>query len=73
MWSLEDRTYNVKYTNSGLRHVEVCIVSVALTDSVTLSKSLNLLGLSSHVYIISLIIPSEADIEYGLQKQTAWV
>ena len=36
MWSLEDRTYKGKYTNSGLRHVEVCIVSVALTDSVTI-------------------------------------
>ena len=44
MWSLEDRTYKEKYTNSGLRHVEVCILSVTLADSVTLSKSLNLTG-----------------------------
>ena len=44
MWSLEDRTFKEKYTNSGLRCVEVCILSVTLADSVTLSKSLNLAG-----------------------------
>ena len=44
MWSLEDRTYKGKYTNSGLKSVEVCILSVALTDFVTLSKSPNLAG-----------------------------
>lgn len=38
------RTYKGKCRNSGIKGVEICILSVILTDCVTLDKSLSLAG-----------------------------